>query len=113
DSILIFGTSLADEEPITYLRVRKAWFKNGAKVVVAHHAPSDAESFAHVVLRYKEGTAETVAAGLRALMGGEGPSPEDVESKTGVSAGKLREAAEALKGQTAILTTRSLLDQPG
>src|SRR5262249_6172265 len=34
-SIFVFGTSLADEEPILFLRVRKAWFNNGAKVIVA------------------------------------------------------------------------------
>ncbi len=113
DSVLIFGTSLADEEPMTYLRVRKGWFNHGTKVVVAHHEPTDADSFAHTVLRYREGTAETLAAGLRALMGGDGPSAEDVESKTGVSAASLKEAAEVLKGRTAIITTRGLLEQPG
>jgi NADH-quinone oxidoreductase subunit G len=92
-SILVFGTSLADELPIVFLRVRKAWFQNGAKVVVAHHADTDADSFAHVVLTYKPGTSDDIAKALAGQM-----SPEEAEKSTGVPAGRIKEALEVLSG---------------
>ncbi|HRK23073.1 MAG TPA: NADH-quinone oxidoreductase subunit NuoG, partial [Fimbriimonadaceae bacterium] len=121
NSILVFGTSLADEEPILFLRVRKAWFKHGARVVVAHHAPTDADSFAHVLLRYREGTAGAVANGLLKLLIDSGKAkvpaatadavkaftPEQVESISGVPASSLKAAAEVLAGAS-IATTRGL-----
>ena len=123
-AIAIFGTSLADDEPIMFLRVRKAWFNNGTKVVVAHHAPTDADSFADVILRYREGTELVVAAGLaNAVLGGgkvkdaaladkvKKFTPEYVEEATGVKAADLRAAALLLADEQApILTTRALLD---
>ena len=99
DSILVFGTALEVEEPILYLRVRKAWFHNAAKVIVAHHEATDGDSFAHLVLRYKPGTAATLAhaiAGEIAL--------DIAEAETGVPAAKIREAAEILKGAPVIAT---------
>lgn len=63
-SIFVFGTSLADDLPMLYLRVRKAWFRNGAKVVVATDSPTEVDDFAAVVLRYKKGTANILADGL-------------------------------------------------
>ena len=63
-SILVFGTSLADDLPIIYLRVRKAWFNNGTKVVVAFDQETDVDSFASHILRYKHGTASTLASAL-------------------------------------------------
>ncbi|HWA84266.1 MAG TPA: molybdopterin-dependent oxidoreductase, partial [Fimbriimonadaceae bacterium] len=74
-TILIFGTSLAVEEPILFLRIRKAWAKHGAKVIVVSDKPTDADAFAETVLRYKPG-AELEAA--QALAGkGEGGFPVD------------------------------------
>ncbi len=113
DSILVFGTSLAEEEPILFLRVRKAWFKGGTKVVVAHDAPTDADSFAHVVLRYKPGTAGILAEGLlQAVSGGSGKfTAEVVEQETGVKVADLREAAKVLKdGNAPTVATQSLYD---
>ncbi len=109
-SILVFGASLADEQPMTFLRVRKAWFKYGARVVVAHSAASDVDSFADVVLRYKAGTEGVVAAGLRQLLAKQDGrfTPEHVESVSGVPAAKLREAAASLGDGGAVVTTRRL-----
>jgi predicted molibdopterin-dependent oxidoreductase YjgC len=125
-SILVFGASLADELPIVFLRVRKAWFKNGAKVIVAHDGPTDADSFAHLLLRYKPGTQTAVANGLLALLVAQnrvnvpGPTadalrpftPEFVEQTTGVPADKLREAADLAFGSP-IITTRSIYNLDG
>ncbi len=54
--ILVFGTSLSDELPIVYLRVRKAWMKNRAKVIVASSEATDADSFADSVIRFEPGS---------------------------------------------------------
>ncbi|MBS1707640.1 MAG: NADH-quinone oxidoreductase subunit NuoG [Armatimonadetes bacterium] len=109
-SILVFGASLADEQPMTFLRVRKAWFSHGARVVVAHEVATEADSFADVVLRYNPGSAAVVAAGLRQLLAKvEGKfTPEHVESVSGVPADKLRAAAASLGENGAVVTTRRL-----
>ncbi len=116
-AILVFGTSLADEEPILFLRVRKAWFQNAAKIVVAHHEPTDADSFAHVILRYRPGTAAILAEGLRAAAGIRGSdarlTPERVAQETGVRAEDLVEAAQVLReGAAPVITTYSIFDHP-
>ncbi len=112
-AVLVFGTALSDELPIVFLRLRKAWFKQGTKVVVAHHESTDADSFAHVILRYKPGSESTVIAGLALACGVAGAdpafTPEHVEHLSGVKAASLLEAAEALKESKApVVTTRSL-----
>lgn len=104
DTVLVFGTNLADEQPMHFLRVRKGWFQSGMKVVVAHHEPTDADKFATVVLRYRPGTEEIVAKGLAGKA-----SAEEVETASGVSAEKLKAAVALLQGNCATLTTHSLL----
>lgn len=125
-NILVFGTSLADEEPILFLRVRKAWFKNGAKVVVASDVPTDADSFAHVILRYKPGTGATLAYGLLRQLVATGKatvpyapkanldnySLEAVANKTGISPQLIEEAAAILGEQATVISTRGLLNAP-
>jgi NADH-quinone oxidoreductase subunit G len=106
-TILLFGTALADEEPILFLRVRKAWFRNGARVVVASSSDTDADSFAHVVLRYREGAEADLARALA-----EGMAPEKAASITGVDAAAFAEALKALAEAPTVVTTRALLDAP-
>ena len=117
-SILVFGTSLADESPILFLRVRKAWFKNRARVVVAHDSENDVESFAHVALRYLPGTGATLAKAFAALQA-DGISgdfsqsiADDAAKATGVSASDILEAAAVLRGAP-IVTTTGLFDAEG
>lgn len=112
DSILVFGTDLADEEPIVHLRVRKAWFKNGTKIVIASDGPTDSDSFAHAVLRYNKGSASALATGLANLARGSGDAAS-IAQQTGVSEQALRQAAEALSSETVVLTTHAILDQDG
>jgi NADH-quinone oxidoreductase subunit G len=112
-AILVFATSLADELPIVYLRVRKAWFKHGTKVIVASSKPTDADSFAHLILRYKPGTEATLAAGIATAAGAKGAdarlTPEYVESVTGVKAADLQEAATILsEAKAPVVTSRSI-----
>ncbi|HRI43516.1 MAG TPA: NADH-quinone oxidoreductase subunit NuoG [Fimbriimonadaceae bacterium] len=123
-AVLAIGTSLADEEPILFLRLRKAWFKNGTKVVVACDRDTDADSFAHLVLRYRPGTEMALAGGLLAAAVESGRatvpdpvredlkrySPSAAASATGVPEDRIREAADILGPNAAIVTTHRLLD---
>ena len=105
-NVLVFGTSLADEEPILFLRLRKAWLLHGTRVVVAHDRDTDVDSFAHTVLRYQRGSEALLAAGLAGRA-----DLETTERGTGVSAERLREAREVLQGGP-VVTTRGLFDAP-
>lgn len=112
-AVFVFGTSLADELPILYLRVRKGWVRNGTKVIVAHHGPTDADIFADRVLRYREGSESAVLQGLALLAGVKGAdaafTPAHVEQVSGVKADDLKAVAELLKDAHApIVATRSL-----
>ncbi len=109
-AILLFGTSLADEEPILFLRVRKAWFQQGTPVIVAHHEPTDADAFAHTILRYRKGTEIAALAALRKAIRGEALNASQLEAETGLTAAKVQEAAELLKRDAACVTTRALYD---
>lgn len=124
--LFVFGTSLADDLPIVFLRVRKAWFTNGAKVVVAHHAPTDVDSFAEVVLRYAPGTEATLAGGLLKLIVDSGAAkvseatmkllakldPQTVSQSTGVPIERLKEAAAILAEGVATVTSDAILNAP-
>lgn len=125
-AVLVFGSSLADEEPILFLRVRKGWFRNGTKVVVACDRDTDADSFAHIVLRYRSGTERDLAAGLLAAAVESGRasvpdpvraslgsfSPASVAATTGVPEDRIREAAALIAANTAVITTQRLFDAP-
>lgn len=111
ESVLIFGTSLADEEPIVYLRVRKGWLNHGTKVVVAHSETTDADGFATAVLRYLPGTEAALANGLKSLAEGTG-NADEIAAATGVSVAALNEAAASL-ANTKVITTRGLLNAEG
>lgn len=107
-AILAFGANLAEEAPITYLRVRKAWFKNEAKVVAAYSEAAEADKFAHAVLRYLHGKEAALAEGLRQLVSGTG-SVEATAKETGVCPDELKKAVEALSSENAAwLTTTTL-----
>jgi NADH-quinone oxidoreductase subunit G len=122
-TIFLFGTALADEEPIVHLRVRKAWFQNAAKVIVAHHTATDADSFAHLILRYKPGSEAALAAGLMKAVADLGKvsapaalanlTPEATEAQTGVSAALIREAAALIAEGVPTITTRNLYEVQG
>lgn len=111
DAVLIFGTSLADEQPMSFLRIRKGWFQRGMKVVVAHSAPTEADSFAYVVLRYNPGTESHAAAALASALGVEaakGVNFAGACSKAGLKESDVWAAADALKGESATVTSHSL-----
>lgn len=121
-SILIFGTSLADDLPIVFLRVRKAWFRNGCKVIVASSEPTDADSFAHMVFRYKPGSEAALAKGLlaEALKLGKVKLPEAMKKElsgidakatadaTGVPSDQIMAACDLLDGESCIITASTI-----
>jgi len=111
-TIVSFGTALADEQPMTYLRVRKSWFHRGTKVIAAHVRRTEEMQFAEASLIYRPGTERTLAAGLAALAGaGAGPGVDAVVAETGVDRTELERAGALLRDRTfAILTTQSLWD---
>lgn len=111
-SILVFGNSPADDIPIIFLRIRKAWFKHGARVVVAHSSATDADSFADTILRYNPGTEAALAQGLVAARQGNAAGVAEAAQATGVDEQKIRDAAAVLDGDFAIVTTDTLLNSP-
>lgn len=62
--IVLFGGNLADEQPILFLRVRKAATQNGARITVVSSDPTDADAFATDVLRYAVGSELEAAKSL-------------------------------------------------
>jgi NADH-quinone oxidoreductase subunit G len=107
-SVLVFGTSLADEEPILFLRLRKGWFNHGTKIVVAYPQSTDVDSFAHTLLRYAPGTEADLAIGLRQLKAGTG-DVDAISKSTGVPSAALLEAVSVL-AEAKIITTRGIYD---
>jgi NADH-quinone oxidoreductase subunit G len=110
-SVLVFG-SLADESPIVFLRIRKGWFNNGTRVVVACAHDNEADTFANAVLRYRPGTAGELAKGLAAIAQGAGDL-NAISAATGVTVEQLQRASAALSGGCAVVTTHALLNEPG
>lgn len=123
-NVFVFGTSLADDEPMLFLRLRKAWFNNGTKIVVANDKATDADSFAHIVLRYNVGTGHVLANALLAAAVEAGrtsvpdavkaafPTLADAATQTGIAADRIREAAAILGENGAVVTTHALWNTP-
>lgn len=116
DSVLIFGSSLADEQPMSFLRIRKGWFQRGMKVVVASSHPTEADTFAHVILRYNAGSEAHTAAAIASAMGA-APNVKlaDALKKSGLDEADVKLAAEVLKTtNSATITTHSMtVDESG
>jgi NADH-quinone oxidoreductase subunit G len=107
-NILIFGTSLADEEPILFLRVRRAWLQGGANVFVVHHHPTDADAFATSVLRHAPGKQHAFAQAL--LSGATGGDLASTAAQADLTQEQILAAVEALRNGGVIVTTSGLLD---
>ncbi len=74
-TILVFGSNLVDEQPIIYLRVRKAWRAKGAGIVEAvprsmktGEEANHVGEFASVRLYYRPGTEVALLHGLLNVM---------------------------------------------
>jgi len=134
-SVFIFGSELVDEQPIVFLRARKAWYRRGAKVLIAYPEVTETElRFEEpLVLRYREGTEATLVNGLIHLLLASGkavtdrlPSeefqalqesvrsytPQQVAEATGISEQHLQEAIEWLGEGTVILCGNKVRNHP-
>jgi NADH-quinone oxidoreductase subunit G len=98
--IFVFGGNLADEQPMLYLRTRKAWFRHGARVVVVGFGAQEAEMFAEASLRISPGEASDVLRSLIASV--RGAVPEE----------RIAPVASVLRGGFVLLASRSLYDLP-
>ncbi|MCC6728535.1 MAG: NADH-quinone oxidoreductase subunit NuoG [Chthonomonadales bacterium] len=136
-TILVFGADLVEEQPIVYLRVRKAWRLRGARVIEAigeggcDAAPAfgHVREFASVSLRHRPGTEVALLNGLLAAIRAEssasGPGaevPRDIAAawpldraarESGVEPDALRRAARLLDTrELAILAGRAVTSHP-
>ena len=98
-SAVAFGASLAAEQPMSFLRLRKAWLNRGLQLFTAHHEAAESNAFAHAH-HYAAGAEQAEAQLLLDAVKG---------AQNAYSA-----AAQALKaGESALLATRELLNRPG
>lgn len=106
--IFVFGSSLAEDLPIIYLRVRKAWFKYGVPVYSANSAESETDSFANGVYHYRPGSE---LAFLKALNGS--VQAKEFESETGLSYESLSNLKAALEAAgTRVVASDNLMKLP-
>jgi NADH-quinone oxidoreductase subunit G len=103
-TIVLFGGNLAEEQPIVFLRVRKAWFKKGAKVIVASTDGQEADAFASHVVRYAPGAEQEAIRALKQQISGDALV---IASRTIYNSPNGAKIAEALNGlgKTMLLAT--------
>ena len=132
-TILVIGSDLVEEQPIIFLRVRKAWRFRGASVVEASprradvpQPPNRVSEFASVTLNYAPGAESTLLGGLLSVMREENllasdrsglvtasGSPGAAASAAGVSEDALRRAARLLAtGDMAIIVGKLVMESP-
>lgn len=135
-AIFVFGSDLVDEQPILFLRVRKAWRYNGATVVnaVTHveEGTNRVGDFAALEMVYRPGTEIALLNGLlnvlftqKLLPEAKGAdltalkksvaewTPEKTAQETGVSAAQVEEAARLLaKSPMTILAGKTVTEHP-
>lgn len=80
-SIVVFGSHLADELPIVFLRVRKAAVKNGTAIVAVTDSRDESDSFASSALKCRPGSEYALAAGMLnwAVQNGKATVPDAVK----------------------------------
>src|SRR5579884_71482 len=135
-AILVLGADLADEQPILFLRVRKAWRFHSAHVISAvTHVEEETTrvgDFAAVEMVYKPGTEMTLLRGLLNVMLAENLlpansgadanklkasvgdwTPDKAATETGVPADQIRAAARLLAHTPmAILAGKTITEHP-
>ncbi|MEO7453241.1 MAG: NADH-quinone oxidoreductase subunit NuoG [Fimbriimonadales bacterium] len=103
-TIVVFGGNLADDQPIVFLRVRKAWSNFGVRVIVASDTASEADAFASESFRYETGGE---LAAIESLKGKVGDDAVVIASRTIYDLPNGSEVTAALRtlGTTNILAT--------
>ncbi|HBY98559.1 MAG TPA: NADH dehydrogenase (quinone) subunit G [Chloroflexi bacterium] len=83
--VLLLGADLEEEQPVAYLRLRKA-ARSGAQLIVAQSRTTKEMGEATQVLRYEPGSeAQVVAALLKSLFATEGAIDESFGGKKGLA----------------------------
>lgn len=110
--IFVFGTSIADDLPILYLRVRKAATVIGTQVAAATASPTEVDGFAKSSLRFRpDGEAEVLAALIAACRGDADAAV--LAGTAGCDAADVADVARMLKDtKPAIIATRALASHP-
>lgn len=134
-AIFILGSELVDEQPILFLRVRKAWRYNGASVINAvtqvQESTTRVGDFAEVELVYKPGTELALLNGILNVLFAESLlpdtgvdtkklqasvaewTPEKAASETGLTAEAISKAARLLaKTPMTIIAGKAILAHP-
>ncbi len=125
-TIFVIGSDLVEEQPIIYLRVRKAWRFRDAIVVEANPArtnisrtPNSVSEFASETLNYRPGTELSMLGGLISVMREENPATggssgqDRAASECGVTVDALRRGARLLAtSDMAILAGKTITDHP-
>lgn len=134
-TIFVLGSELSQEQPILFLRVRKAWRFKSAAIINANSARvediTNVGDFANVNLIYKSGTEVALLNGLLHVLFREGSlsvenldltplrlsvadwTPGYTARETGVSSEDIVSAAEHLaKGNVAILAGKAISQHP-
>lgn len=125
-TLFAFGAPLEDEQPMIFLRSRKAVRKFGAKMVLATSGATMADEFASVRATYREGgevdfamalLLEAVSAGKAKVPAAlqksiEGFSAERAASMAGTTIESVRAVYQALESGAVVITSQSLLNAP-
>jgi len=135
-SIFVLGGDLQDEQPILFLRIRKAWRFKGATIVYANDHPTsdttNVSDFASANLIYKPGTEIALLHGLLNVLVTENLLPENpnlnltalkkslgdwtperTEKETGIPANEITVAARLLQhSPTAIVVGKTVTEHP-
>lgn len=118
-TILLFGTELVDEQPIVFLRVRKAWRLHGARIVEMLPANGKVGAphvgeIASVSLRFHPGSEVALVRGLIAAMAGaDQEAVLESAAAAGVAVADLARVAELLKaGEMALIGGQYVWESP-
>lgn len=123
-TILLFGGNTAQEQPMVYLRARKAATRFGAKVIVLSSEDVEADRFASQSIRYAAGTEFEVALGLllagqasgislppQALKLVEGQAFEFIQRVTGIDESTFSGVVKQLGSEAIFVASDSLYRQ--
>ncbi|MCX7925309.1 MAG: molybdopterin-dependent oxidoreductase, partial [Fimbriimonadales bacterium] len=75
--VFVFGSDLVDEQPMVFLRTRKAWRHHGVQAIVAYPVANAVEEFAVHSLRYHPGSEDALLKGLLYALLDMLPEPPD------------------------------------
>ncbi len=97
--VFVFGSNLIEEQPMVYLRLRKAWRHYDVPVMVAYPLETPVEEFAELSLRYRAGGELALLESLISALRGAGIDG----GGSGIPTALLQRAAERLKSAADVI----------